>query len=137
MKIWVGRTLHKIFGYSEVIIHNAECSSHQSQICRLETRHIALLCVVTVTPTKHLISNIFPLYGPDEIDPADDPDNLYSMESELGDMEQGEVDSKVAKELLVVPDFIKESKAYRKSVIKQLEIPTFGTFSKITFHDTL
>jgi len=45
--------------------------------------------------------------------------------------------SKVAKELLVVPDFIKESKAYRKSVIKQLEIPTFGTFSKITFHDTL
>ena len=63
MKIWVGRTLHKIFGYSEVILMlSAERSSHQSQICRLETRHIALLCVVTVT-SKLLISNIFPLYG--------------------------------------------------------------------------
>ena len=44
--------------------HNAdaECSSNQSQICRLETRHISL-CVVTVTSTILLISNIFPLYG--------------------------------------------------------------------------
>merc|ERR1712113_550972 len=39
--------------------HNAaaECLSHQSQICRLETIHIALLCVVTVTSTILLISN--------------------------------------------------------------------------------
>ena len=46
-------------------------------------------------------------------------------------------DSKHACELIVEPNFVKNSKAYRDKMIETLEIPTFQRMKKVMFYDTI
>ena len=46
-------------------------------------------------------------------------------------------DSKHACDLIVEPNFVKNSKAYRDKMIENLEIPTFQRMKKIMFYDTI
>ena len=46
-------------------------------------------------------------------------------------------ESKHACDLIVEPNFVKNSKAYRDKMIENLEIPTFQKMKKIMFYDTI